>query len=304
MAKRLPHTQNPVGLHAKTSSTGLFLFGLPFIGIGIWIALIGLKVIEVDPKSVHAPYPLLTLIGAIFGMGGVMLWNMGFQHMLKLKRIAKQMQRHPNNPAMTDYIWNPNGYSPPRWKPIFSAWTGALLVSLFGVPLFWFAFGEEDSPWFLKGMSVFMGLILIWVYSYALKVTWHAIKYGKSTLIFNQFPMPIASTIQVEIKMPMSLHRANGATLTLRQIEEFYETTGSGKNRRKTLIQEAHYESTQELTPTDLAMWPRTIKAKFQLPENAPTTKLHAARPRYWHVELVLDNPGLDLKQQYLLPIY
>lgn len=304
MAKRLSHTQQPFGIHSGNSPKGLLLFGFCFVSIGSWISLIGLKIVQVDPQTVHAPYWLLTLIGAIFGLGGAMIWSMALRHILKLRRITKNARRDPNNPAMADYDWEPTGYSPPRWKPTFNAWAGFIIFSLFGVVSFWMSFGQKGTPWFLKGMSVLMGLIMTWVTFYALKITWHAFKYGKSQLVFNQFPYPLDSTLSIEIQLPIDLRRAKGAVLTLRHVEEFYEIQHSGSKKTKSLIQEVLHECTLELSPFDLAQWPRAIHATFQLPNNAQPTQLYAERPCYWHVELELDMPGLDFKQQYLVPIY
>ncbi|MEN8829443.1 MAG: hypothetical protein ABF322_03935 [Lentimonas sp.] len=114
MGKRLRQSQQPVGIHSGNSPKKLLLFGLPFVGIGIWITLNGLKVVEVDPQSVKAPYWLLTTAGAIFGLGGLMIWNMALQQIFRLKRIAKNVTRYPRNLAMTDYDWDTNGYCPPR----------------------------------------------------------------------------------------------------------------------------------------------------------------------------------------------
>lgn len=282
MNKRFRNTQQPVGIHSEHSPRGMFLFGLPFVGCGIWITLIGLKIIEVDPKSVHAPYWLLGLVGLIFGGGGLLLWNMGLQQLLKLKRIAKQVQRYPDNPAVADYDWDPVGYSPSRWKPTFSAWGALAMFSLFGAISYWISFENNGIPWFVKAMSLLLGLIIAWVAFNAVKVTWHAFKYGKSQLVFHSFPIPLSDEVPIEIQLPMDLRRANAATLTLRYIEEYYEVRGSGKNRRKSLIQIAHYEDAQELTAYDLAQWPRSIRAKFQLPKSAQSTQLLAERPRYW----------------------
>jgi hypothetical protein len=46
------------------------------------------------------------------------------------------------------------------------------------------------------------------------------------------------------------------------------------------------------------------VELAYDLPPGAPATRLGAHRPVFWELEVNLDVPGLDFKQNYLVPIY
>src|SRR5688500_8561926 len=75
-SQRLSGQLEQRGSKSGVSTVGLFLFGAIFFAVGCVIMLIGTKIIGVDPKTVHAPYWVLTAVGAVFSFGGIMIWSM------------------------------------------------------------------------------------------------------------------------------------------------------------------------------------------------------------------------------------
>jgi hypothetical protein len=304
MSNRLRNRTEPVGLHASHSSRGMLLFGLPFFGVGVWITLVGLEMVEVDPSSVHAPMWVLTVVGLIFAASGCLIWSMGWQQYRQLKLLNKQKAKYPGEAAMADYPWNRDGYSPPRWTPARKAWSAAVFMIVFSSVFNWWAFGSGDGPLPVKiGIGV-LDLILVWVVWFAIKRTWHALKFGQTRLVYDEFPYLPGETIQLRIEVPQVLRNGRSATVTLRQVLEYYEISGHGKNRNKRLVHEVKYEDAQELSETDLAQWPGIIRTEWTLPKVATGTQLHAEKPVFWELELKMEVPGLDLEQRYLLPVY
>lgn len=302
--KRLNNRSEPVGLHKNFSPRGMFLFGLPFLGVGIWIMLVGLEIVEVDSSKVHAPMWVLTVVGLIFAASGCLVWNMGWQQAKIRQRLKRLAAQYPGDTAMADYPWDRNGYSPPRWKPVRKAWSALIFMAVFSSVFNWWAFGSGNGPLPVQIGIGILDLVLLGVLLWALKTTWHAVKFGKTQLNYDHFPYRPGERAFLEIQLPASLRNGQSATLTLRQILEYYEITGSGKNRNKRLVHEVKYSEEQTLTQNQIAEWPGYIRTLWDLPKIARATQLSADQPLFWELELELDVPGLDLKQRYLLPVY
>jgi hypothetical protein len=97
---------------------GGFLFGSAFVAVGTFIVLIGTKILPIDPSTVHAPYWVLTAAGISFALGGLMVWGMSGRQLLANRRRTQAIRQYPNEPALADYPWHPDGFT-------VSEWTGA-----------------------------------------------------------------------------------------------------------------------------------------------------------------------------------
>ena len=294
----------PVGIHANYSLKGMLLFGLPFVGFGLYFTLGSLGIIEFDESKVNGPMWLLTAAGLVFFFGGLMLWGMGFRQFCLLRRIQKLADQYPNEPAMSDFPWDRSGFSPSRWVPVRKGVLMALFFILFASIPNGIALSTDPTPLLLRLMTILMNLIVIAVVYYMLKTLWHAIKFGRTRLQFPRFPLRLGETVDLEITLPPALRRADKARLTLRCIKEFLESSGHGKNRSTRIVHEVLYESVKQQDSTDLATRPGAIYTRFTLPREASATQIQGTPPHFWELELQLEVPGLDLEQRYLLPVY
>lgn len=127
--KRLSGYLQPRAVSTGMSSGGLFMFGLPFVGIGTWATLAGTRQIPIDPSKLHAPYWVLATVGAAFLLCGVMLWRMGWKQSKADDRRRRVMADRHADPALADYAWDVRGYSSSRWWPVVRS---IVLAVLFG----------------------------------------------------------------------------------------------------------------------------------------------------------------------------
>lgn len=147
-------------------------------------------------------------------------------------------------------------------------------------------------------------LFLIWSVWHSLKVTIHAFKFGRTRLIYSQFPLKIGDWFQAEVTLPAGIERVAKAVLELRCVCEFYETTGSGRNRSKRLVHQQLWSESQELSSTDIGAWPRSLKATFAIPPDGPASRLSGHPTIFWELVVTASVPGVDFKQKYLVPVY
>ena len=139
---------------------GGLLFGGVFVAVGAYIVLIGTKVVAVNPASVHAPYWVLTVAGASFALGGCMVWGMAGRQFAAERSRREAMRRHPDEPALADYPWHPDGFTVSEWTAAAKMLALALGLSVFLSMFNWWAFGI-NGPWMVKGIVGLFDIILV-----------------------------------------------------------------------------------------------------------------------------------------------
>ena len=302
--KRLQGRHAAVGASSGMSVMGMVLFGVPFVGVGVWVMLVGLEVVPVDPDQVNAPMWVLTVFGLVFLAAGLMLWSMGWKQHRREQRRSNSALQHPNEPAMQDYPWDQTGYSPQRWQQVVKGVGMAVFMTVFLSMFNWWAFWSGSDELILKIIVSIFNLALIMVWFKAGQSMLHALKFGKTRLEFAQFPYYTGDWFQVKVQLPKGLERVESVQLTFRCVREFYETRGHGKNRSNHLVHEQLWAEEQQLSGAEIGSWPRFLKTTFVIPASAPGSVLAASQPLFWELELQAAVPGLDLKQCYLAPVY
>ena len=280
------------------------LFGLPFVGVGVWAVLAGTKLIPIDPSKLHAPHLMLAMFGVVFTAAGIMLWRMGWRQREANRRRALALL-DGSDPALADYPWNPHGFTPPRWSRVAKTIGAVVFLALFLSMFNWWAFfGKGPLP-----VKIFVGifdLILLALIWHAMIVVGRAIKFSGSSVEFSKFPFRPGEMLVLRWLVPQGMMRATQGSFTLRCVEEWYESTGSGKNSNRHLVQEQvwagtwHLDQPQELQPGE------TEKLDFALPSDAASTSLSTGKTKtvFWELAVDLDLTGLDFKEKYLVPVY
>jgi hypothetical protein len=301
--RRLPGRTEPCGSQTGLPTWGMFLFGIPFLGAGVVVTLIGLKVIPVNPSSVHAPYWVLTVFGAVFALGGLMFWGMARKQYVSTHRRREAVRRYRDEPALADYGWDPRGFEAPRWKravtSVFRAGFLALFLSIFN----WCAF-YANGPWMAKAIVILFDLFLVAVSFGAGVSVVRALKFGGSRIEFAHFPCRLSEPVVVRWQPATGIVRVNRGSFTLRCVEEWFERHGSGKNQPAQLVHEEISSGTWHLDEGRAFEPGKWVELRFELSADAPSTQLSAVRPVFWELEVKLDLPGLDFAEIYLVPIY
>jgi len=300
--KRLSGNLQPRGSQTGMSSVGMFLFGLPFFGFGVWATLAGLKLAPLDESKLHAPYWVLAMVGVVFALAGVMVWSMGWRQLKANKHRAELGMR---NPVLADYAWDERGFTPPRWASAAKGVGGVIFFALFLSMFNWWAFFAK-GPWMVKIIVGLFDLVLIWAAWLACLRVGRTLKFGPSRIEFARFPFHPGETLSLHWVVPNGLTHAAKGIFTLRCVEEWYETRGSGKNRSKQLVQEAVWSVTGELDePRDLTPG-RPEELRFDIPAEVMGTRMNAkdTKPVFWELVIELDLAGLDFKETYMVPIY
>jgi hypothetical protein len=199
---------------------------------------------------------------------------------------------------MIDYEWDEQGSREAVGRKIGGSIVGTVLFGVFLAPFHWWAWLSGQGVLFVQIMVALFELIFLLVVWNALKHMVHALKYGGSYLRFERFPFRLGEELHVRF----GPNRFDRVRFTLRCVEEFWETSGSGRNRSKKLVCNRIYSEEQVV---DASAATPELDVRFRLPDDPElTTHLAGAPVRYWQLRAQADSPGLDLDVALLVPVY
>ena len=299
---RLTGQLQPHGVQTGLPSIGMFLFGLPFFGVGVWATLAGTKLISIDDSKLHAPHWVLAMFGIVFALAGVLVWSMGWRQ-LKANRRRRELEMR--DPALADYPWDERGFTPPRWSRAAKGLCGVFFFALFLSIFNWWAFGAK-GPWMVKIIVGIFDLVLLFVIWQVGLLVGRTVKFGPSRIEFARFPFRPGESMSLHWVVPQGMTHITQGKLTLRCVEEWYEESGSGKDRSRQLVQETIWSATGHFDQPQTFNPGQPEELRFEVPADAPGTVLSRrdTKPVFWELAVELDLAGLDFKETYLIPVY
>jgi len=282
---------------------GGFVFGGLFVAVGTTIMLMGTHFLPVNRASVHAPFWLLTTSGISFALGGFMVWGMAWKQFAGNRSRQDAARRYPNEPALADYPWHPDGFAVSEWMGAVKGFGCAIGMTVFLSTFNWWAFGAE-SPWMVKGIVGLFDLITLWVWVQAVLQLLRGFKFGHSRIEFTSFPYRIPKPVVIRWQPSRGVGRINQGTFVLRCVEEWMESEGRGQNRKTTVVHEEIW-SAQWIIKQPCTISPNDpMELRYELPADALPTRLSADKPLFWELDVKLSLPGLSFNETYLVPVY
>lgn len=293
---------------AVTTGLGLwggFLFGFLFVAMGAFILLLGLKVVYIDPSSVHAPYWVLSLLGGTFATSGMIVWSMILQERRQVKKRQILAAQHPFSQVFADYPWDPKGITKSPWSLARKSLAATIFFAVFMAPFNWWAWGSEEDRLMVKIIVSVFDLCLIFAGIELVRRILAALKYGHSRIEYNIFPLLTGGRIDLRWLAPSGLENATSITFALRCVEEWTESRGAGKNRSNYLIHEQLWAATRTTQGHGECPPNRPTFLSFDVPATAPGSNLSGKlRITFWELEVNAKAPGVDFQERYLVPVY
>lgn len=279
-------------------------FGAIFFAAGALVLGVGLEWIPVDGDSVHAPYWVIATIGAVFAGAGAWMMAVGLRGLLQRRRRRRAAARYPDRPWLADHGWDPAGSWDDAGRGPWRAAAMTAFMVVFLAPFHWWAFGSGEGPWPVKAMVVVFDLLTLLVAWSAVAGWLRRLRYGRPRLRFSRFPFFLGEELDAWLEAPRGMHGARDMTVTLRCVQESYESSGSDDGSRVVARQVHQDEREIELASQGLSRGRLLLPIRFPLPEDAPATELAARPPRYWEIEVRAEAPGLDARSTFLVPVY
>jgi hypothetical protein len=276
---------------------GAALFSLPFIGVGVWISLVGFETLP-PPGRVNAPLSVVALIGTAFALAGLMLLGHAVRGMRHHARREQVVELYPDRPWLSDFPWDERGIASRLGARALQDVFGATLWCVFLAPFHWWAFlsgAGHVMLWLIVGLFEFVSVFVVWN---AVRRVLCWAKYGRAHLRFRRFPFEPGGTLSV-VFSPNFFHRF---VATLRFVEERIEQTGRGRNRSSRIVHEALHEQVKELEPGPLQP---EVDIEFELPaDETLVTSVSGTPVRYWELQIEAEDPGVDFDASWPLPVY
>jgi len=272
---------------------GTMFFSIPFILVGGVFAAVGFLGIEL--KDAHAPMWVIGAIGSAFLLAGLILLG----HALRgMRAAARRRALADAKPWERDFPWEPSGTRDRAGRRVANAFLAATFLAVFLVPFNWWAFLSRQGPLPVQVFTAFFDLLLLVVLGNACYLFVQLVKYGHSRLGFRDFPFFLGRRLSVVF----SPNRFAEVRFTLRCVEERYETTGHGRNRRTSLACYQLYRDEQTLEPGPLLA---DVDVEFELPEDPELADRLGESPiRYWELLVEAEEPGVDFSTSFVLPVY
>ncbi|MFH1497663.1 MAG: hypothetical protein ABII82_07530 [Verrucomicrobiota bacterium] len=272
---------------------------------GAWITLAGLKVIEIDPRKLHVPFWVFTLVGIVFLLPGLLFCFWSFKAWLAERRRLQNLGANAHSPALRDHAWNTREWRTDRWAAAKRAGFAALFMTAFMTVVVHIVFFERGIPVVVKvGSSLFI-LAAVWCWFLFVRELLRGWKYGSSAVGYDRFPLPLGNTVNLRWLAPSNLLVIESGQVALRCVREWTETVGTGKHRTIKLRHESLWECVRAVEPGTMLRPTDDIELSFNVPPDQPGTCLSdPEKTRFWEVEIKLAVPGLDFNETYLVPIY
>ncbi|HEY5720647.1 MAG TPA: hypothetical protein VIW02_09720, partial [Gammaproteobacteria bacterium] len=283
-----------LGRHAFGGGTLVLGMLLALSGAGM---LYGWWVLSHAPQGDN-PAPLLWM-GVLFLAVGLAALPGAWRGYRFRRRARLLSARFPDAPWWADYPWQPAGIddtTQQRWKHQLG---GTLVLSLFLLPVNALVLTTPHAGLMVWVVAlVFDGVLLLaaggTVYTFL-----QAQKYGRIRLAFERFPFAPGEALEVRL----ATGRLATLTATLRYVNEYPESSG-GRSRTRRTRSFAYHEETRQVATLAGA---REVPLRFQLPDEPEwVTRLTSDRfgAWYWELEVVAEQPGIDYRATFPLPVY
>jgi hypothetical protein len=290
-------TQSAVPLNGWKAA----LFGIPFMAVGVGIAIQGLNAVH---SRRHSPEWLIGLLAGMFFLAGFFFFLHGVLDITRKSAYRREAAQRPSEPWLYDFHWRREGVTFSAFGDMLKRLMAAVVWTAFLLPFGWVGLNVRGGWPFLIGVTIFGLCGLFFWYRWATMLL-DLLRYGNSFLGYGSFPYFLGGPLHAELRAPRNVAAIDDLTLTLRCVEERYITTGNGRNRSTSVV---CYELYKDVLTFDRArlqgLAAGVIPFDFRLPSDQPVTTLVSTPPSYWEIEAKGKARGVDYEAVFLVPVY
>ncbi len=296
------------GIPAVNTAVGespkLLCWSVPLFGIATYLGLLAGGTLR-NAGRANAPLWVIGVIGAVFGLAGLLVLVRGISALARRRRAALQSALRPGEPWFADYPWNPHGIADNRPGKLRQALVGLLFVGLFLVPFHWVFWNGARQSWIFGLVLVGIDFGALIGVAFTIRLALQSLRYPRGRLSFHQFPYFVGESLQADFSAPPQIARFRSMTFELRKVEQVLEER---QYRQKTEIRQVSYQCYQDSytlqAGVDLPSGQRKIPLIFRLPSDVPGTAIRENPGRFWQLDIRADVPGIDYHATFLVPVY
>lgn len=274
----------------------LFLFALPFAGLGILSVVMGVRGIKRGEPNAW----VAVAVGALFTFVGLALMGVARFAGRKQVEISAAQEKHPNEPWMQRADWAAGEVKSSDKQSLMALWFFAIFWNAISGPLTFFLPKKiQEKGEFMLYLFFIFPIIGMFLLVAAIRGSLRYRRFGTSTFKMLSVPGEVGGTLTGVIQTQAKVHAAAHFDVSLRCIHRV--TTGSGRNRRT--VEHVLWEDrklVKEMTQDDARR--SGIPVLFQIPGDVSPTD--SDRNISWQLKASADIPGVDFETAFEVPVF
>ena len=301
---------NPAGRHStrkwlvtkpsKLSVVAMTVFGLPFLGMGLFAAY----------TFLNAPnQPLSGRIGAsvfasVFALiGGGLIFGSWYGYWLQ-KEKARRESANPESPWLWRQDWAAGRVEGKNKSSVIGWWLAAVLANMFSLPVSLGGISKllstQDPKYIFPSAFGLLGLLVLFG---AIRATIRLERFGKTYFEMASLPFSPGSRLAGAIHIHLDTDVRRGVDLKLWCAR--IVVTGSGKDRSTHKM--PLWEESKNIPATSLVHGPldTIIPVEFTIPSDALQTDDDNPNDKIqWSLQVKADVPGVNYSDEFELPVF
>jgi hypothetical protein len=285
---------------SKLAPAILIVFGLPFLGMGLFAAYSFLNAAN-QPLAGRVGAAIFASVFAVIG-GGLIFGSLyGYS---RQKEQAVREMANPSSPWLWRQDWAASRVESKNKSTAIGWWIAAVLVNMLSLPTSLAGISQglkaQDPKYIAPAGFELIGLIVLFA---AIRATIRFERFGKTYFEMNSLPFSPGCRVAGAIHVQLNTDAAHGVDLKLSCIRSV--VTGSGDNRSTQKV--PLWEDSKNIPATSLNRGPldTIIPVEFAIPTDAfQTDHDNPSDQVQWLLKANADVPGVDYSDEFELPVF
>jgi len=285
---------------SKLGAVVLSVFGLPFLGMGLFAAYSFLNKAS-QPLPARIGAAIFASVFAIIG-GGLVFGSLYGYAMQK-----EQAQRQEANPA-SPWLWRPDWAASrvegKNKKSALGWWIAAALTNMLLLPVSLGSISKglstQDSTYIAPAA---FGLVALLVLFGAIRATIRLKRFGKTYFEMASLPFSPGNRVAGNIHIQLDTNVPHGVELKLWCTRSLVTGSGNSRSTHKMPL----WEESKTIPPTSLGHTPldTIIPVEFTIPSDAPQTDHDYPDDQVqWSLMVKADVPGVNYSDEFEVPVF
>jgi len=285
---------------SKLGPAVLTVFGLPFLGMGLFAAFTFLGAAN-QPLAQRIGAAVFASVFAIIGAGLIFGALYGYSRQKKQSEVELA---NPSSPWLWRTDWAAARVESKNKKNAISWWVAAILLNMLSLPVSLAAISQglttQDPKLIVPAAFEAVGLIVLFA---AVRATIRFERFGRTYFEMASLPFSPGSRLAGSIHVQVNADAGRGVDLSLACIRRV--VIGSGHD--ESVQQVPLWEDSKNLSAAALSRDPlgALIPFEFTLPADAFQTSHDNQRDQVlWMLKVKADVPGVDYSDEFELPVF
>ena len=285
---------------------------VPVLGMGIVFLLFAMGVLgksPVGPNGLPVPpgpndlprfllYPVAAFCLILGGLGIIGLFN-------AIREGTRQQQLFHDDPRpgsrwLLDYPWNPATSRDRSPGLALGGVASVAWLALFFVPFWWIAYSGRGDCLLLVLLGVFEAALLA-ILLPSIIAGLRRVLFGPTWLMLRDPPYAVGGVMEVQWCSGRGMRNLLRIECSLRCL---HKREAASVQRTKGYVIHVLWSEHHDVPCPETLLPTQAVRVRFDLPADAPPTRIDDADPRYWVLEVRAVRRGVDFVGTYLVPVY